>query len=153
MGHYPRLVYSSMFPLGEDFRWQVNKRKHTQPAFYAGCIHNSLVFPFLSSVQIPSTFPTFPAHAAVILAFSVFYNKNWANLWCIGQGNKTNKTPDPEVLHDWTPCKTCRAKGNESVKRSRASLNIEAKSVGAHLGKGNRWTLCQPVKSVYSKLS
>ena len=25
------------------------------------------------------------------------------------------------------PCKTCRAKGNESVKRSRAFLNIEAK--------------------------
>ena len=35
-------------------------------------------------------------------------------------------------------CKTCRAKGNESVKRSRAFLNIEAKLVGAHLGKGNR---------------
>ena len=35
-------------------------------------------------------------------------------------------------------CKTCRAKSNESVKRSRAFLNIEAKLVGAHLGKGNR---------------
>ena len=32
-----------------------------------------------------------------------------------------------EVSHDLTPCKTCRAKGNESVKRSRAFLNIEAK--------------------------
>ena len=31
--------------------------------------------------------------------------------------------------------------GNESEKTSRAFLNIEAKSVGAHLGKGNRWTL------------
>ena len=50
-----------------------------------------------------------------------------------------------EVSHDLTPCKTCRAKGNESVKRSRASLNIEAKWVGAHLGKGNRWTLWEPV--------
>ena len=32
-----------------------------------------------------------------------------------------------EVSHDQTPCKTCRARGNESVKRSRAFLNIEAK--------------------------
>ena len=53
-----------------------------------------------------------------------------------------------EVLHDQTPCKTCRVRGNESVKRSRAFLNIEAKWVGAHLGKRNRWTLWQPVKSV-----
>ena len=43
---------------------------------------------------------------------------------------------------------TYRAKGSESVKRSRAFLNIDAKWVGAHLGKGNRWTLWQPVKSV-----
>ena len=35
-------------------------------------------------------------------------------------------------------CKTCRAKGNESVKRSKAFLNIEATLVGAHLRKGNR---------------
>ena len=27
------------------------------------------------------------------------------------------------------------------VKRSRTFLNIEARGVGAHLGKGNRWTL------------
>ena len=53
-----------------------------------------------------------------------------------------------EVSHDQTLCKTCRARGNESVKRSRAFLNIEAKWVGAHLGKWNRWTLWQPVKSV-----
>ena len=53
-----------------------------------------------------------------------------------------------EVSLDQTPCKTCRARGNESVKRSRAFLNIEAKWVGAHLGKRNRWTLWQPVKSV-----
>ena len=55
-----------------------------------------------------------------------------------------------EVSHDQTPCKTCRSKGNESVKRSRAFLNIEAKWVGAHLGlgKGNRWTLWQHMKSV-----
>ena len=32
-----------------------------------------------------------------------------------------------EVSHDQTPCKTCRARGNESVKRARAFLNIEAK--------------------------
>ena len=34
-------------------------------------------------------------------------------------------------------CKTCLAKGNESVKRSKAFLNIDAKLVGAHLEKGN----------------
>ena len=32
-----------------------------------------------------------------------------------------------EVSHDQTPCKTRRERGNESVKRSRAFLNIEAK--------------------------
>ena len=32
-----------------------------------------------------------------------------------------------EVSHDQTLCKTGRARGNESVKRSRAFLNIEAK--------------------------
>ena len=32
-----------------------------------------------------------------------------------------------EVSHDKTPCKTCRGKGNESVKSSKAFLNMDAK--------------------------